>query len=78
MDPIDITREELLELPALLPPKGVEPNFIDPSSMQDEFNYVITLSLAIAALSVMIRLYTRKFIVRNLALDDCKFLFGCD
>jgi len=67
-----IPREVLLELPALPPPQGVKPNFINPSSLRDECNAIITLLLIVSTVSVMIRLYAKRYIAKGLAFEDCK------
>jgi hypothetical protein len=62
----------ILDLPALAPPPGVEPNFENPESLQHP--ELAVLQFVIATVAVIIRLYTKQFIVGRLLSEDCKLV----
>lgn len=55
------------------PPLGVTPNFVNPPSLLKSHIAIHTVFLGLDTLCLAMRLYTRKFIQRKLALDDCEF-----
>lgn len=58
--------------PAGSPPPGVTPNFVNPPGSEYQI-YSVSIGLCAAATLVLIvRLYTRAFILKNLHLDDGK------
>jgi len=54
------------------PPPGVTPNFANPTSLLKSHIAIHTVFLGLGTICLAMRLYTRKFIHRKLALDDCK------
>ncbi len=57
------------------PPPGDTPDYDHPARNGVCLLFVvIPLLMAIATIMVILRLYTRKFIVRNLGADDCKHI----
>ncbi|KAI9834663.1 MAG: hypothetical protein M1826_000065 [Phylliscum demangeonii] len=52
------------------PPPGVVPNFTNPASLQTVVVTVDTIFLALAALFVAMRLWTRSFVTRHVGFDD--------
>ena len=64
------------DTPAMKPPEGLLPNFVDPPT-QDRSNIILhTICLILVTIFLGIRLYTRHFISHWLSWDDCK-LAGC-
>lgn len=63
----------LLEGPAMSPPAGVVPNFHNPANLDVFVTLTITLCVTFGTLAVLLRMYTKMFIIRALALEDCKF-----
>lgn len=63
----------LLEGPAMSPPAGVVPNFNDPANLDVYVALTITLCVAFATVAVLLRMYTKVFILRVLAWEDCGF-----
>ena len=54
------------------PPPGVTPDYDNPArNGVCRLFVVIPLLMALATIMVALRLYTRKFIVKNVGLDDC-------
>jgi hypothetical protein len=64
----------ILEQPALKPPQGVVPNFVDPPNLRND-PLTITL-LLISTIVVWIRLYTKLRIVRKPVLEDCECMWS--
>lgn len=60
----------LLEGPAMSPPAGVIPNFHDPPNLDVFVALTITLCVTFATLAVLLRMYTKVFILRALAWED--------
>ncbi|KAF7621362.1 hypothetical protein AFLA_011665 [Aspergillus flavus NRRL3357] len=59
----------------LPPPPGVEPNFINPQNQFHGCTPFVAFYLTINSLALVMRLYTRRFIIRaSLAIDDCRAL----
>jgi hypothetical protein len=69
-------RDKILNAPALAPPPGVVPNFIDPPTNRSTMLGVSTSMFLIATLAVAIRTYTKLFMIKRLALEDCKFRYA--
>ena len=64
--------QTLLNGPAGLPPAGVIPNFNNPPN-QDTIQYVTTaLTLSFATCAVIIRIYTKRFLLRSMGYEDCR------
>jgi hypothetical protein len=61
-----------LEMPALAPPPGVVPNFIDPPTNRSAIFAVFITCLVIMTLAVTIRMYTKILMLKKLAIEDCK------
>ncbi|RYP83963.1 hypothetical protein DL769_001269 [Monosporascus sp. CRB-8-3] len=57
-------------LPAMQPPPGVMPNFIDPPSLAPAGRILIGVTLPLVLMSVVSRLYVRLFITRATGADD--------
>ena len=58
--------------PALAPPAGVEPNFVDPEDRGYILNSVATVLFCLMVCLFANRIYTRLFIIRKCAWDDCE------
>ena len=65
-----IPPDELTQIPAGEPPAGVEPNFQDPVTIAPTVIIVGSVFFAVAAISVMLRIYSKSRIVRKLGWDD--------
>ena len=65
--------EALLNGPARLPLPRVQSNFIDPANLNDLVILTLTLCLVFAALTVLMRTYTKLFLIRSWDYEDCKF-----
>ena len=63
----------LLEGPAMSPPVGVIPNFHDPPNLDVFVTLTIIFCVAFGTVAVLLRMYTKVFILRALAWEDCRF-----
>ena len=62
-------------VPALVPPPGVIPNFGDPYSLSPAFVVTAVLSLLLATAAVIMRLaVSLSGSTRRLRVEDCEFL----
>ena len=68
----DIPPALLDELPALLPPPGVQPNFANPEDHGPALAAVATVLAFFTLVSYGVRMYTKVFIVRRTTWDDCE------
>ncbi|KAF2230323.1 hypothetical protein EV356DRAFT_536477 [Viridothelium virens] len=66
----------LLNGPAATPPPGVQPNFEHPKNLWTTGTVVEILMLSLATIHIMMRLYTRRFIVGQIALEDYAIFCG--
>ena len=64
--------QTLLEGPAMSPPAGTIPNFHDPPNLDAFVALTIALCVTFGTLAVVLRMYTKVFILRALAWEDCK------
>lgn len=64
--------EALLNGPASPPPAGTLPEFHKPASLNTVFYVNTTLCIAFSSLAVLIRIYTRGFLLRSMGYDDCE------
>lgn len=62
----------LNSLPALQPPAGVQPNFVNPEDRGYISNSVATVLLCLMVSLFANRVYTKLFIIRKMGWDDCK------
>jgi hypothetical protein len=65
-----MTPEELLSLPAMAPPEGVEPNFDNPPNRNSLAWFVTTLCLAVSTLCVVLRTYARIWRTKALHYEE--------
>ena len=66
--------QKLLDGPAGTPPGGVIPNFDDPPNLDTYLILTISACMTFATVAVLLRMYTKIFILRSLANEDCKWL----
>lgn len=65
-----------LDGPALAPPPGVTPNFVNPPSFFTFSVVVVTLCLLFSTLAICMRMYTKLYIIRRVVLEDYVFLLA--
>ena len=66
----------LLQGPAASPPAGVIPNLDNPANLDIYITLCHTLSIFLTTMAILLRIYTKVFILRVLAWEDCKFYFS--
>ena len=64
----------LLNGPAGTPPPGAIPNFDNAPNLDVYLIVTISTCMTSAAVAVLLRMYTKIFIIRSLANEDCKSL----
>ena len=62
VDPVD--------MPAMTPPAGVQPNFVNPPSLEPLSIAVIVLCLSLTLIALCIKLFTKLWI-KSLRIEDC-------
>ena len=62
-------------LPALQPPAGVEPNFVNPEDRAYLLTTVATVLFCLMVFLYINRVYTKLCIVHKTSWDDCKCTF---
>ena len=65
--------QALLNAPARTPPPGVAPDFNHPLNLAFYVLLTVTLCIGLSTLAILMRKYTKLFIIRSRALDDCKY-----
>lgn len=74
--PTNINPEHLADFPALRPPSGIIPNFIDPYTRGPIIVIVGSILIAIMTIFVVGRIYTNMCIHRKLQWGDCRAPVG--
>ena len=65
--------QTLLNGPAGLPPAGVLPNFENPpQNLASVFRVTAALALSFATVAVVIRVYTKRCLIRSMGYEDCR------
>ena len=57
--------------PALQPPLGVVPNFVDPPTILGPFLAGEAVMLAASTLAVSARVFTKAYVMKKVDLEDC-------
>lgn len=60
------------DIPALAPPPGVQPNFVNPPSYQHKIIILEGVFVPLMLLAVFVRIFVRARITRMVGWDDCK------
>lgn len=66
--------QALLKGPAGPPPSGVLLSFDNPPNLNSEIIFTLTLCMAITTIAVLMRMYTKLFLIRSMAYEDCEYL----
>ena len=64
--------EALLDGPAGPPPAGTLPDFHKAAALRTVFYLTIALSIAFSSSALLVRIYTKRFLLRSMGYDDCK------
>jgi hypothetical protein len=57
---------------AFPPPDGITPNFVNPDYIGYRIVVVALVFTTLAFTFLSVRLYTKRFVIRRLELDDCE------
>ncbi len=58
--------------PAGSPPAGTTPNLINSPRLRTASIVIMTVGLALSTLAVLMRMYTKAFLIRSVWYEDCK------
>lgn len=67
-----LQRETLLNGPALLPPAATLPDFQKAPGLERVFLATNVLSFGLPSAALLLRIYTKHFLLRSIGYDDCK------
>ena len=70
----EVDSSNLARTPALEPPAGVIPNFVNPESLTTVTVIVMTICISLATVGLGLRVTARFYIDRKLHWDDCGYL----
>ena len=68
-----LQREVLLNGPALQPPAGILPDFQKPAGLETVLWVTNVLSFTLPSAALLLRIYTKHFLLHSIGYDDCKF-----
>ena len=63
---------DLDSIPAMIPPAGVVPNFVDPPTTAPQLYELLLFLLSIATVALAARLFTKVKIMKAVLIEDCK------
>ena len=66
--------ETLLNGPAGPPPDDTLPDFQKSAGLKTVFEVTLFLCFTLPTLALLLRIYTRHFVLRSMGYDDCKCL----
>ena len=64
--------DALLNGPAGMPPPGVQSDFVNPPNLDTNVYIAVTFCITFASLAVLIRIYTKIFVLHSVGYDDCQ------
>ena len=67
-------KEKFLNGPALQPPPGVVPHFVNPPNRNGLCYSVLILSICVSTIVVFLRMWARIFCVKKFRIEDCKYI----
>ena len=71
----NLTPAELAQTPALMPPPGVVPNFINPpGTLEAVTNATMAICFALTTVFVLVRLLTKYCVDRGFQWEDCQYI----
>lgn len=68
-----LTMNPLKHIPALAPPTGVTPNFVNPQSQASMMVVTSSICLILITILSLLRFYTNLWIKKSVKADDSKF-----
>jgi hypothetical protein len=67
-----LTPQQLQNFPALPPPPGVQPNFVNSPSHEPTITVLDAVSFSLVLVAVGVRIFVRARITKIWGWDDCK------
>ena len=67
--------ENLLNGPAAPPPAGITPNLENPPDQRVALHIVAILTISFSTCAVIIRIYTKRFVLRTMGYEDCRWQY---
>ena len=71
-DQLEVALQKILNGPAGIPPAGIISNFDNPASLATDLYVTASLTVGFATCAVIIRIYTKHFLLRSMGYEDCK------
>lgn len=71
-DQLEVALQKILNGPAGIPPAGIISNFDNTASLATYLYVTASLTVGFATCAVIIRIYTKHFILRSMGYEDCK------
>lgn len=68
---VDQIRQDWLNGPAMVPPPGVTPNFVDPPNQRHIVLFVLIFYMTLSTIVILMRMYTKIFLLRKTVFEDC-------
>ncbi|KAG7001877.1 hypothetical protein G7Y79_00030g064100 [Physcia stellaris] len=66
----------LLDGPAMVPPSGIEPNFVNPENETRYFVLTVVLTITVSTFAFLMRVYTKTFLIRKAGWEDYTLILG--
>ena len=67
--------QALLDGPAMAPPSGIEPDFVNPENLTRYFVLTVVLTVMVSTLAFLMRVYTKTCLIRKVGWEDCMLYF---
>ena len=67
--------QALLDGPAMVPPSGIEPNFVNPENKTRYFVLTVVLTMVVSTSAFLMRVYTKTRLIRKVGWEDCMLCF---
>jgi len=67
---------DINDIPAMVPPPGVQPNFDNPETLHDPMLSTAIITTILLVTVVGVRIFTKAYIMRDMKLEDCKICPG--
>ena len=65
------------QMPAMKPPPGVTPNFVNPESLRTYWILMMCMCLTFSTMFVFMRMYTKLVLIKSHGWEDCELKTRC-
>lgn len=66
----------LQDMPAMMPPEGQIPNFVNPETMHPIVLGVAIGTMVLMVIALVVRIFTKAFLLREVKLEDYSAMLG--